>query len=186
MGEDPFALMNLVAAAKGKPVILDFQYDECGHCQEIAPEYEQMMFDNAGTAENPLAYFRKVDIFQHRDRLATWGISRFPTFKVFALGHEISHLEGKDAFYADLPSAIESAFIMYEGYEMGNTSEPVTVLDCSTIPDTLEDLDIKVEDIFDEIDANDDHMISEEEGRAAMACAFEKGWITETEQETIF
>lgn len=32
MGEDPFALTTLVQAAKGKPVILDFQYDECGHC----------------------------------------------------------------------------------------------------------------------------------------------------------
>lgn len=116
MGEDPFALTNLVAAAKGKPVILDFQYDECGHCQEIAPEYEQMMFDNAGTSENPLAYFRKVDIFQHRERLADWGIKRFPTFKVFALGHEISHLEGKDAFHNDLKSAIDAAFSMYEGY----------------------------------------------------------------------
>jgi thiol-disulfide isomerase/thioredoxin len=116
MGEDPFALTNLVAAAKGKPVILDFQYDECGHCQEIAPEYEQMMFDHAGTSENPLAYFRKVDIFQHRARLADWGIKRFPTFKVFALGHEISHLEGKDAFHSDLADAIEAAFVLYEDY----------------------------------------------------------------------
>lgn len=38
--EDEFALMKLVQQAKGKPVILDFQYDACGHCQEIAPEYE--------------------------------------------------------------------------------------------------------------------------------------------------
>lgn len=69
---------------------------------------------------------------------------------------------------------------------MGNSTEEVAVIDCSTIPNSLEGLDIKVEDIFDEIDANDDHMISEEEGRAAMACAFEKGWITEAEQSTIF
>ena len=40
LGADPFALTTLVQKAKGKPVILDFQYDECGHCQEIAPEYE--------------------------------------------------------------------------------------------------------------------------------------------------
>ena len=49
----------------------------------------------------------------------------------------------------------------------------MTVLDCSTIPDVLP-ADIKVEDIFDEIDANDDGQINEEEGRAAMACAYEK------------
>ena len=69
ISDDPWALTTLVQAAKGKPVILDFQYDECGHCQDIAPEYEQMMFDNAGTPENPLAYFRKVNIFDHRERL---------------------------------------------------------------------------------------------------------------------
>ena len=63
---------------------------------------------------------------------------------------------------------------------MGNPSEPVTVLDCSTIPDVLPS-DIKVEDIFDEIDANDDGQIGEEEGRAAMACAYEKKWITQEE-----
>ena len=32
MGSDPFALTKLVQQANGKPVILDFQYDECGHC----------------------------------------------------------------------------------------------------------------------------------------------------------
>jgi hypothetical protein len=69
---------------------------------------------------------------------------------------------------------------------LGTSTEEVTVIDCSTVPDSLEGLDIKVDDIFDEIDANDDHMISEEEGRAAMACAFEKGWITEAEQSSIF
>jgi hypothetical protein len=40
LGADPFALTTLVQRANGKPVVLDFQYDECGHCQEIAPEYE--------------------------------------------------------------------------------------------------------------------------------------------------
>ena len=60
---------------------------------------------------------------------------------------------------------------MYEGYELGNPSEPLTVIDCSTVPDDLEGLNIKVEDIFDEIDANDDGQINEEEGRAAMALA---------------
>ena len=144
-----------------------------------------MMKDNAGTEEDPKAYFRKVNIFQHRERLGQWGISRFPTFKVFVLGEETAHLEGKDAFHDDLASAIDAAFILYDSYQTGQTEEQVKVLDCSTVPDVLPD-DIKVEDIFDEIDANDDGMIGEEEGRAAMACAAEKGWITPEEETEIF
>ena len=33
-----------------------------------------------------MAYFRKVDIFEHRDRLGGWGVKAAPTFKVYALG----------------------------------------------------------------------------------------------------
>ena len=144
-----------------------------------------MMKDNAGTFADPKAFFRKVNIYEHRDRLKQWGISKFPTFKVFVLGEETAHLEGKDAFHDDLASAIDAAFILYDSYQTGQTDEQVKVLDCSTVPDVLPD-DIKVEDIFDEIDANDDGMIGEEEGRAAMACAYEKKWITEEEQSKIF
>ena len=43
MSDDPFALTTLVQKAKGKPVILDFQYDECEYCQIIAPEFEALM-----------------------------------------------------------------------------------------------------------------------------------------------
>ena len=103
---------------------------------------------------------------------------------MFVLGEETTHLEGKDAFHDDLASAIDAAFILYDSYQTGQTEEQVKVLDCSTVPDVLPD-DIKVEDIFDEIDANDDGMIGEEEGRAAMACAYEKKWITEEEQSKI-
>ena len=75
-----------------------------------------MMKENAGTFADPKAFFRKVNIYEHRDRLRQWGISRFPTFKVFALGHETAHIEGKDGFHNDLESALDAAFIMYEGY----------------------------------------------------------------------
>ena len=75
-----------------------------------------MMKDNAGTFADPKAFFRKVNIYEHRDRLKQWGISKFPTFKVFVLGHESAHIEGKDGFHEDLPSALDAAFIMYDGY----------------------------------------------------------------------
>ena len=98
------------------------------------------MKDRAGTDDDPKAYFRKVDIFQHKDRLGDWGIKKFPTFKVFVLGHESSHLEGKDAFYNDLPSAIDAAFFIYDGYDMvnpGGFARDSAVLDCSTVPSKL-------------------------------------------------
>lgn len=69
MSPDPEALETLVMAANGKPVILDFQYDACGYCQEIAPAFEDLMKAHSGTPEDPLAFFRKVDIFEHRERL---------------------------------------------------------------------------------------------------------------------
>jgi hypothetical protein len=98
-----------------------------------------MMIDNAGSADDPKAYFRKVNIFEHRDRLKQWGISRFPTFKVYVLGEEVAHIEGKEEFHTALPTALENAFIKYDSYETGTTDEQVAVLDCSTIPNELPD-----------------------------------------------
>jgi thiol-disulfide isomerase/thioredoxin len=70
MPEDANALDKLLEMAGGKPLILDFQYDACGHCQEIAPEFEDLMKKYQGDdPANPNAFFYKVDIFQHRDRL---------------------------------------------------------------------------------------------------------------------
>ena len=66
-----------------------------------------------GTGDEPDAYFYKVDIFQHKDRLAGWGIKKFPTFKVYSLGKEIAHLEGKDTFYNDLEIQINNALSEY-------------------------------------------------------------------------
>ena len=45
---------------------------------------------------------------------------------------------------------------------------------------------MKVEEIFNAIDSNQDGQIDEDEGRAAMACAYEKEWITEKEKTDIF
>ena len=45
---------------------------------------------------------------------------------------------------------------------------------------------MKVEDIFNAVDSNKDGQIDEDEGRAVMACAYEKEWITEKEKSEIF
>ena len=59
------------------------------------------------------------------------------------------------------------------------------LLDCSTVPDEVPE-GLKIEDIFEAVDADNSGQIDEAEGRAAMACAAEKGWITPEEETEIF
>ena len=63
--------------------------------------------------------------------------------------------------------------------------EEKVLLDCSTVPDEIPE-GLKIEDIFEAVDADRSGQIDEKEGRAAMACAFEKGWITKEEEMEIF
>ena len=58
---DPLA--DILAEADGRPVILDFQYDGCPPCQDIAPAFEQLK------DSNPDALFRKVDVMEHMQML---------------------------------------------------------------------------------------------------------------------
>ena len=63
--------------------------------------------------------------------------------------------------------------------------EDKLLLDCSSVPDELPQ-GLNIEDIFEAVDANNSGQIDEAEGRAAMACAAEKGWITAEEETEIF
>ena len=84
-------LEEILAQADGKPVILDFQYDGCSPCQEIAPAFENLMINNSDSA-----IFRKVDIFQHKDMLAELGVKSLPTFKMWVDGKLFSTTVGTD------------------------------------------------------------------------------------------
>ena len=64
MEEGSDALGKLLEKAGGRPLVLDFQYDECGHCQDIAPRFEELMLMYKGEeGEEPEVMFYKVDIF---------------------------------------------------------------------------------------------------------------------------
>ena len=89
-GED--ALAQLLSDANGRPVILDFQYDACAPCQEIAPEFEAIM------EKYPDAVFKNVDIYQHRDLLMELGVTATPTFKLWVNGEFDSTLAGASGF----------------------------------------------------------------------------------------
>ena len=69
--------------------------------------------------------------------------------------------------------------------ESTSVDDEKPLLDCSTVPDELP-AGLSVEDIFEAVDADRSGQIDEKEGRAAMACAFEKGWITKEEEMEIF
>ena len=116
MSGDSSALDKLLEKAAGRPLVLDFQYDACGHCQEIAPAFEQIMFDYQGEdAENPDVMFYKVDIYQHKERLAEWGIKKFPTFQIYVKGEKMAQLEGKDKLLNhELELTIDDAVLAYK------------------------------------------------------------------------
>ena len=83
-------LEEIIAQANGAPIVLDFQYDACAPCQEIAPEFEALKDDY------PEVFFYKVDIFEHRDLLTELEVQAIPTFKVWYAGELESTFEGGD------------------------------------------------------------------------------------------
>jgi len=85
-------LAEIIAQANGAPIVLDFQYDACAPCQEIAPEFETLKDDY------PEVFFYKVDIFEHRDLLMELKVQAIPTFKVWYAGELESTFEGKNDF----------------------------------------------------------------------------------------
>ena len=99
------ALEDILFDAAGKVVILDFQYDACNPCQEIAPAFEALM------EANPDAIFKKVDIFKHRDLLEELEITQTPTFKVWVNGEMHDTIKGIDL--DPLNDSIEMAYTKY-------------------------------------------------------------------------
>ena len=130
MDGDASALDKLLEKAGGRPLVLDFQYDECGHCQEIAPRFEELMLSYKGEeGEEPDVMFYKVNIFEHRDRLQEWGITRFPTFQIYVLGKFESQLEGKDVVVShELDHFIEDARLKFKN-EQDRLAEEAEMLE---------------------------------------------------------
>jgi thiol-disulfide isomerase/thioredoxin len=89
MEGDENALDKLIEKANGRPLVLDFQYDACGHCQDIAPRFEELMLEYKGKeGEEPEVMFYKVDIMQPglRPLMKELGITGMPTFLIYTLG----------------------------------------------------------------------------------------------------
>ena len=110
---DENALAQILEEADGRPIILDFQYDACAPCQEIAPEFEAIM------QKYPDAIFRNVDIFEHRELLTELGVKATPTFKLWVNGEFSDTLEGASGF-EDLDTLVGD---LITEYETGNAEQ---------------------------------------------------------------
>lgn len=59
----------------------------CGHCKNLAPEYEKLANAFAGEDEVVIA---KVDADAHRDLGSKYGVSGFPTIKFFSKTEKVT------------------------------------------------------------------------------------------------
>jgi len=80
-----------------KLTLAEFYAPWCGHCKRLAPEYKklgQMVMDDPTMSE--FVVIAKADCDAHRDLGQKFGITGYPTVKVFMRG--IGHAEYQEAF----------------------------------------------------------------------------------------
>lgn len=124
------SLADILREADGRPLILDFQYDSCPPCQEIAPEFEKLMEDH------PNAIFRKVDVMEHRELLTELGVSSLPTFKVWVNGELSNTVLGADL--VSLEDAIDEAVETYETTQAEAEAEILIQAETRTTSDVVQ------------------------------------------------
>uniref|UniRef100_W5MK62 protein disulfide-isomerase n=1 Tax=Lepisosteus oculatus TaxID=7918 RepID=W5MK62_LEPOC len=77
------------AVAQHETVLVEFFAPWCGHCQKLAPEYEEAATRLKGAV--PLA---KVDCTAHSETCSRFGVNGYPTLKIFRNGQESSAYDG--------------------------------------------------------------------------------------------
>ncbi|KAL2084549.1 hypothetical protein ACEWY4_020067 [Coilia grayii] len=76
-------------AAEHETMLVEFFAPWCGHCQKLAPEYETAATQLKGKV--PLA---KVDCTVNSETCGRYGVSGYPTLKIFRNGEEASAYDG--------------------------------------------------------------------------------------------
>ena len=75
-------------AAQDKPVVLDFWATWCGPCMKLGPELEAL------AAERDDIIVAKVDVDQHPEFAAEFGIDTIPAVFLFKNGVEVKRVIG--------------------------------------------------------------------------------------------
>ena len=86
---DKAAFDAAVAASSETPLLIDFTASWCPPCQRIAPIFERLAGENAGSVT-----LKKVDVDNNAEAAQAAGIQCMPTFKVYKNGAEIEKMEG--------------------------------------------------------------------------------------------
>jgi protein disulfide-isomerase A6 len=77
------ATFDSIALDPTKTVLVEFYAPWCGHCKTLAPKYEQLAKVFAG---EPDVIIANVDATENNDLATRFGISGFPTLKLFQGG----------------------------------------------------------------------------------------------------
>ena len=71
------------------PVLVDFYADWCGPCRAIAPAVDELAAEFDGSAK-----IAKVDVQEHPELAARYGVQSIPTLILFQDGEEVQRVNG--------------------------------------------------------------------------------------------
>ena len=75
---------------------LNLYHVRCGHCKKIAPEYEKAAQDLKEYEPDEPIPLAKVDAIANNELAQEYGVTGYPTFKVFRRGSAYEYKGGRD------------------------------------------------------------------------------------------
>jgi protein disulfide-isomerase A6 len=76
---------NKIALDPTKTVLVEFYAPWCGHCKRLIPDYEKLAL---AFSQESSVVIAKIDADKHKDVGSKYGVSGFPTIKIFGKDKE--------------------------------------------------------------------------------------------------